>query len=134
MKSSHIAKMGLIYVRAQSDNAPLGILSTFLTNDVVNDENSFKEWIYSDREDTGSNASWLSKFDNDEIHISNILAEGTHYPVFVTTKKQLLSIIEQWVNLYKQQPDEIIISQHDDGNISLKGIFDSPCHTYGKQN
>ena len=131
MKKVHMAKANSTYMWMASNSADLSVLSSFLAHDVASGGDSFKAWARSNNVEAGGNISDLER-EGARIYINNIFAEKAC--LFVTTSEQLFSIIEQWQQLYKQQPAEIIISQHDDGNISLTGIFDTPCHTYGKQN
>ena len=129
MKTAHLLKKERWYQKVAIDSAELDLLCNFLTDDVRKDGRSFKEWINSSHEETGSNATYLEKYDDDnEIHLSSDYADDGF--VFITTKEQLFSIIEQWEKLYQQQPDEIIISQDDIGKITLIGASGDTCHKH----
>jgi hypothetical protein len=49
--------------------------------------------------------------------------EEDHIDRVVMHKNDFLKLVEVWQKVYSRKPDEIIITQDDDGNISITGKF-----------
>ncbi len=102
------------------DNIEMCLLGNFLSSDVCSNASSFKDWFYSDYETTGSNITYLEK-EGDEIWLSDFLSEEDpplHYCKL--TRKQFIYILDTWEKLYKQSPEEIIITKDGD-TIKMEG-------------
>ena len=116
------------YSSYKANDIGLSDLAQFLSYDVgYRGGSNFKEWIFDSKYDeTCSNATCLEK-DLDTILIIDQMdlqgsQEEPHEPFgFRIRKKALWQVIDDWERLCKQKPKEIIITQDDDGKVTLTG-------------
>ncbi len=111
---------GLVSRITANDDA-MYILGSFLASDVRGSGNSFGEWL--DMEDNfccSGNITYLEKEGN-EIWLSDLYGEEDpplHYCKL--TREQFLYILDTWKKLYKQNPEEIILTKDGD-DIKMEG-------------
>jgi len=70
------------------------------------------------------NLIFLDK-DGDTIIIENILHDSEEDQIdrVVMSQKNFLDMLDQWDRVYLQKPDEILITQDDNGKITITGKF-----------
>jgi len=127
MKMVIISLIENFYDSYKSNSYYLSYLATFLRRDVgcIRYVKSFslKEWINDPKLiEVSYGESDLEK-DADNIIITTSYLYDEDYFLAIS-KKQLLFVLDQWMNLIKQRPKEIIITQDDDGKITIKGNDD----------
>lgn len=89
------------------------ILSSFLTDDVGSRGLTFKNFIQDyNRKRTSSNFSRLIK-EGDDILIGCQL-DNPYENCIRMSQKEFISILDQWDNLIKQRPEEIIVYEEGD--------------------
>lgn len=100
---------------------PLTILGNYLTSDVV-ESKKWIEWTKNHLQSyTSSNLTFIS-IEDDEIYLASLLdMHQDEPPCFVTSKEKFIKMLEDWDRLFKQQPDLIILTIDDNGNIMLEG-------------
>lgn len=85
------------------------ILSGFLRDDAGPHEILFKDFIGNFNEQRcGGNFSWLEK-DGDSVLIGCGWAENPYENYVIMPQKEFLSILNQWGQLIRQDPREIIM-------------------------
>lgn len=110
------------YAYKDSDSKKLGILSLFLLVDVEHKSlvDCYRDWILNQQyEDTAGNITFIEK-ENDKITIGKLFVDDPYEVVFETTQEQFLKILDQWEELCKSKPKEIIIKK-EGGIITLTG-------------
>lgn len=110
------------YSIAQHNNEPLTTIASFLTDDVGQRVQNWKNWINNPQhDDTSSNISYLEK-EGDNIVVGYLFApDDDPYKYSVTLSKQnLLETLEQWEQLCKEKPQEIWIFE-ENGRVWLEG-------------
>src|SRR3990167_3735236 len=90
---------------------------------------SFIDWHYSfavdpESKSLGGNAFFLDK-ENNNIIIDDMLhdSEEDHEDRAAMPKDDFLKLLNDWQKVYSQKPDEIIITQDENGKISITGKF-----------
>ena len=100
-----------------SNDAGLETLNYFL--DDCHRATSFKEWINDSAiEKFGGNVTTLTK-EGDKIIITLEFIDDEE-KAFETTIEKLICIMDQWKELYKKMPEEIIMTRYDD-TVFLEG-------------
>ncbi|HEV2601515.1 MAG TPA: hypothetical protein VGT41_04400 [Candidatus Babeliales bacterium] len=105
-----------VYICENSSGGDFWILAGFLTSDVGGGASSYREFINNPNQiETSSNYTMMEK-EGDEL----LLACQFDYdfePCIKMSQKEMLSILDQWQELVKLRPQEIIIFKRDDSYI-----------------
>ena len=109
----------------RGDNPKMETSINFLMTEVGN----FIDWHYNFALDPKSkslsgNAFFLDK-ENNNIIIDDMLhdSEEDHEDRAAMPKDDFLKLLNDWQKVYSQKPDEIIITQDENGKISITGKF-----------
>jgi hypothetical protein len=127
MKSAKlIKKVGFYSIISQ--NAMLWTLADFLRTEVKNDVLWYKEFVFDNKRlgIGGDSVSVEKDDDNPDLLIIDMewhYCDETCLGRVVMHKDEFLKMLNRWEQVYPQKPDEIIITQDDDGNISITGKF-----------
>lgn len=120
MQILELIKDSNYYIQKISNSPQIQILGNFLTSDLNSGAASFKKLILSNQDETAGNFSWLTNKDN-KIRIGFLYEdEDPTAPVFEISKEQFIKLLDEWEKLYKEQPQEIIIT-YENGIINLEG-------------
>lgn len=99
-----------LYTFSQVKDHDLTLLAFFLTDDFLLDENFFITWLNkNDNDVTGGNIVILKK-ENDYIYLIDEIFTN-HIIKF--TRKLFLEIVKEWKEIYKQQPQEVLLERRD---------------------
>ncbi|HEV2601514.1 MAG TPA: hypothetical protein VGT41_04395 [Candidatus Babeliales bacterium] len=107
-----------IYLPAEQSYGDFGILAGFLTDDACSYSTPlYRQFIYdSNRTETGGNYSIIEK-ENNNVLIGCVFDDDPFEPAIKMTQQQFLSILDQWEELIKLRPKEIIIFKRGDSYI-----------------
>lgn len=124
MRGFTLHKIGFhtVSVKNESDDA-VGIFALFLISDVRNDAKSWKRIILDPNfEAIGGNITVLMREENGDILMRDMFAVKQHDPYFLLTQIEFCNALDQWDELYKKQPDKIIVTIDDEGKVTMEGI------------
>ena len=103
-------------------------IAFFLSGEVKNDAHWFREFVFDEkRRGIGGDAVSVEKDDDNNENL--IIDMEWHNPYedhedrVVMHKDDFLKILNDWEKVYSQKPDEIIITQDENGKISITGRF-----------
>jgi hypothetical protein len=117
------------YTPYESSNKNLWRLAAFLSFNVQittdSNKSAYKKWLYLKGGDwIGGNTCYLQKSEEKEnvIIIGDNIEPGIPDEIiFETTVEELADVLDQWAEVCKQEPEEIIIKRDGD-KITLEGI------------
>jgi hypothetical protein len=66
----------------------------------------------------------VKKRENDKVYIEFIFADNPEESAIEIDRQILIDLINQWKDLLRKKPQEVIFTRHDDGTITIAGIFD----------
>src|SRR3990167_6103617 len=103
-------------------------IAFFLSGEVKNDAHWFREFVFDEkRRGRGGDAVSIEKDDNN--HDILIIDEEWHDcdetcpSRVVMHKDDFVKMLDDWQKVYSQKPDEIIVTQDENGKISITGKF-----------
>ena len=106
-----------------SNSVEMTILSRLLTSDIL-DIKGWREWAIDPKQkEIGGNLSDLYK-KNGYIYIGDLYSEQEDGgPFLKVSQKNFIEILDQWEEFCKTKPKEILITQEDNGTITMKPTF-----------
>ena len=130
MKYIKIKLRSRSYSAIENNNESFGILGNFLTDDVGYSKDDAEGWIeYINNpayDSTTSNYSFMDKEDGKlilgrEVDLLGDDWEKAYEQALELSPQQLIDVLNTWYELCSRKPEEIIITQDDNNNITLEG-------------
>lgn len=123
-----LKKYGNNYVLSISEDHQTDVIAVFFRENYIYNSKHIKDYIIlpDDNDNISGNSIDVSydKIKNEFI-LSDMFYEGDNMKEneVVISKNEFLKIINRWEELLKQKPDEITITQNEDGTFTLTGKF-----------
>lgn len=107
-----------------SDDKYLNMLA-----DVFEDGSFWLECLMKELYDPSSrgiagNRIRVKKKENDIVYVEPLFTDNPEEWAIEIDRQVLLDLINQWKDLLRKRPQEIIFTRHDNGTITIAGTFD----------